>query len=114
MIISTRESQQVREKALGLGISQISGASRTSVGGYEEEERPHDSEQFDVSDQRSLDEVVHWLMQLGLYPVVLHGLLSRGPHRRPLHESVQERPDPQLLPPERTDDACRVSGRLRQ
>ena len=65
MIISTRESQQVRERALGLGISQISGASRTSVGGYEEEERPHDSEQFDVSDQRSLDEVVHWLMQLG-------------------------------------------------
>ena len=63
MIISTRESQQVRERALGLGISQISGASRTSVGGYEEEERPHDSEQFDVSDQRSLDEVVHWLMQ---------------------------------------------------
>ena len=46
MIISTRESQQVRERALGLGISQISGASRTSVGGYEEEERPHDSEQF--------------------------------------------------------------------
>ena len=66
MIISTRESQQVRERALGLGISQISGASRTSVGGYEEEERPHDSEQFDVSDQRSLDEVVHWLMQLSL------------------------------------------------
>ena len=68
MIISTRESQQVRERALGLGISQISGASRTSVGGYEEEERPHDSEQFDVSDQRSLDEVVHWLMQLGFIP----------------------------------------------
>lgn len=68
MIISTRESQQVRERALGLGISQISGASRTSVGGYEEEERPHDSEQFDVSDQRSLDEVVNWLMQLGYIP----------------------------------------------
>ena len=63
MIISTRESQQVRERALGLGISQISGASRTSVGGYEEEERPHDSEQFDVSDQRTLDEVVRWLME---------------------------------------------------
>ena len=54
MIISTRESQQVREKVLRLGVSQISGASRTSVGGYAEEERPHDSEQFDVSDQRSL------------------------------------------------------------
>lgn len=68
MIISTRESQKVREKALSLGISQISGASRTSVGGYTEEERPHDSEQFDVSDQRTLDEVVNWLMKLGFIP----------------------------------------------
>lgn len=68
MIISTRENQSVREKALQLGISQISGASRTSVGGYTEEERPHDSEQFDVSDQRTLDEIVNWLMQQGLLP----------------------------------------------
>lgn len=68
MIISTRESQEVRGRALKLGISQISGASRTSVGGYTEEERPHDSEQFDVSDQRTLDEVVNWLMQLGYIP----------------------------------------------
>ena len=68
MIISTRESQAVREKMLHLGVSQISGASRTSVGGYCEEERPHDSEQFDVSDQRTLDEVVNWLMQLGFIP----------------------------------------------
>lgn len=68
MIISTRESEAVREKVLHLGISQISGASRTSVGGYTEEERPHDSEQFDVSDQRSLDEVIHWLMKLGYIP----------------------------------------------
>lgn len=62
MIMSTRESQEVREKVLELGISQISGASRTSVGGYTEEERPHDSEQFDVSDQRTLDEVIGWLI----------------------------------------------------
>ncbi len=68
MIISTRESEEVRGKALSLGISQISGASRTSVGGYTEEERPHDSEQFDVSDQRTLDEVVAWLMELGFIP----------------------------------------------
>ncbi|MCI8608467.1 MAG: [FeFe] hydrogenase H-cluster radical SAM maturase HydG [Firmicutes bacterium] len=68
MIISTRESQDVREKALKVGISQISGASRTSVGGYTEEERPHDSEQFDVSDQRTLDEVVSWLMEQGFIP----------------------------------------------
>lgn len=68
MIISTRESQAVREKALSLGISQISGASRTSVGGYTDKERPHDSEQFDVSDQRTLDEVVKWMMELGYIP----------------------------------------------
>ena len=68
MIISTRESEEVRGRALRLGISQISGASRTSVGGYTEEERPHDSEQFDVSDQRTLDEVVRWLMELKHIP----------------------------------------------
>lgn len=68
MIISTRESQAVREKVIRLGVSQISGASRTSVGGYTEKERPHDSEQFDVSDQRTLDEVVKWLMELGYIP----------------------------------------------
>ena len=68
MIISTRESEKVRGEALELGISQISGASRTSVGGYTEEERPHDSEQFDVSDQRTLDEVVNWLMECGHIP----------------------------------------------
>lgn len=68
MIISTRESQEVRRRALEIGISQISGASRTSVGGYTEEERPHDSEQFDVSDQRTLDEVVNWMIKLGYIP----------------------------------------------
>jgi len=68
MIISTRESQRVREKVIRLGVSQISGASRTSVGGYQEEERPTDTEQFDVSDQRSLDEVVRWLMEMGYIP----------------------------------------------
>ncbi|MFA7637490.1 MAG: [FeFe] hydrogenase H-cluster radical SAM maturase HydG, partial [Monoglobales bacterium] len=69
MIISTRESKEVREKVLRLGVSQISGASRTSVGGYAEPE-PEDenSEQFDVSDKRTLDEVVNWLMRLGYIP----------------------------------------------
>lgn len=62
MIISTRESQTVREGALRYGISQISGGSRTSVGGYTEQARPHDTEQFDVSDQRTLDDVVSWLI----------------------------------------------------
>lgn len=68
MIISTRESQKVREEVIRLGVSQISGGSRTSVGGYQEEERPTDTEQFDVSDQRTLDEVVKWLMELGYIP----------------------------------------------
>ena len=69
MIISTREGQQVREKALALGISQISGASRTSVGGYVEEEPEEDnSAQFDVSDRRTLDEVINWLITLGYVP----------------------------------------------
>ena len=69
MIVSTRESAKTREKVLHLGISQISGGSRTSVGGYYEEEDEEDnSAQFDVSDRRTLEEVVHWLMDLGYVP----------------------------------------------
>ncbi len=89
MIISTRESKQFRERVLHLGVSQISGGSRTSVGGYCEPEpedakseqfdvsvggycepEPEDakSEQFDVSDRRTLDEVVYWLMEMGYIP----------------------------------------------
>ena len=71
IIISTRESEETRSKLLRLGVSQVSGGSRTSVGGYAgytPEERPHDTEQFDVSDQRSLDEVVRWLMENGHIP----------------------------------------------
>ena len=70
MIISTRESKAVREKVLPLGVSQISGASRTSVGGYDvpETEDEVTSAQFDVSDQRSLDEIVNWLMGMGDIP----------------------------------------------
>lgn len=69
MIISTRESKEVREKVIRLGVSQISGASRTSVGGYAEEEPEEESsEQFDVSDKRTLDQVVRWLMDMGYIP----------------------------------------------
>ncbi|HML36520.1 MAG TPA: [FeFe] hydrogenase H-cluster radical SAM maturase HydG [Bacillota bacterium] len=69
MIVSTRESQACRERVLHLGISQISGASRTSVGGYvEPEPEDENSEQFDVQDSRTLDEVVQWLMKLGYIP----------------------------------------------
>ena len=71
IIISTRETEETRSKLLRLGVSQVSGGSRTSVGGYagyDAHERPHDTEQFDVSDQRSLDEVVRWLMENGHIP----------------------------------------------
>ena len=69
MIVSTRESKACRERVLHLGISQISGGSRTSVGGYvEEEPEEESSSQFDVSDKRTLDEVVNWLMGMGFCP----------------------------------------------
>lgn len=70
MIISTRESKKVREMVLPLGVSQISGGSRTSVGGYDKPEIKEEliTEQFDVSDTRSLDEVVNWLIKLGYIP----------------------------------------------
>ena len=68
IIISTRESKEVRAQAIKIGVSQVSGASRTSVGGYCEQERPKDTEQFDVSDERSLDEVVRWLIEMNYIP----------------------------------------------
>lgn len=69
MIVSTRESKKTREKVLQLGISQISGGSRTSVGGYaEEEEEDDNSKQFDVEDKRTLDQVVNWLLDMGFIP----------------------------------------------
>ncbi|MGN6715278.1 [FeFe] hydrogenase H-cluster radical SAM maturase HydG [Anaerocolumna jejuensis] len=69
MIVSTRESKKTRERVLQLGISQISGGSRTSVGGYAEEEDEDDnSKQFDVEDKRTLDQVVNWLLEMGFIP----------------------------------------------
>lgn len=68
LIVSTRESKEIRERLIELGVTQVSGASRTSVGGYSEAERPKDTEQFDVSDQRTLDEVVNWLIKLDCIP----------------------------------------------
>lgn len=69
MIISTRESKAVRERVLRLGISQISGGSKTTVGGYDSDcDKDDGSEQFDISDRRTLDEVVKWLMELGYIP----------------------------------------------
>ena len=69
LIVSTRESRESREKVLELGVSQLSGGSRTSVGGYAEPEQDNtDSEQFDISDTRSLDEVAGWLLSKGYIP----------------------------------------------
>jgi 2-iminoacetate synthase len=68
MIISTRESEEVRNKVIHYGVSQISGASKTSVGGYADEDEAENSEQFDVSDHRTLDEVVNWLMRNDYIP----------------------------------------------
>ena len=68
MIISTRESQSVRAKVLDLGVSQISGGSRTSVGGYTTVERHDETAQFDVSDTRTLNEVINWLLSIGYIP----------------------------------------------
>jgi 2-iminoacetate synthase len=68
IIISTRESRRARERVLAVGVSQISGGSRTSVGGYTTEERHDETAQFDVNDTRTLDEVLNWLLELGYIP----------------------------------------------
>ena len=68
LIVSTRESPAVRAKVLELGVTQLSGGSRTSVGGYADEVSAEDSEQFDVSDHRTLDQVVEWLLDTGHVP----------------------------------------------
>ena len=69
MIISTRETASCRERILRVGISQISGGSKTSVGGYiHDEPEEENSAQFDISDTRPLDAVVNWLLELGYIP----------------------------------------------
>lgn len=69
MIISTRESPKIRERVLELGVSQISGGSSTSVGGYDQPEAEDDnSAQFEVKDTRTLDEIVNWLMKMNYIP----------------------------------------------
>ena len=85
-------------KVIRLGVSQISGGSKTSVGGYDHPE-PEDerSEQFDVSDTRTLDEVVHWLMDMGYIPSFCTACYREGRTGRPFHESVQEPADFKLL-----------------
>ncbi len=79
MIISTRENADVREKALHLGITQISGGSKTSVGGYAvPENEDENSSQFDVSDLRTLDEVTGWLLDMGYMPSFCTACYRKG------------------------------------
>lgn len=79
MIISTRESETCRERLLHLGLSQMSGGSKTSVGGYSEPEPDgEDSSQFEVSDKRTLDEVVRWLMKIGYLPSFCTSCYRKG------------------------------------
>lgn len=79
MIISTREEKLCREKALNLGISQISGGSKTSIGGYShEDDEDEDSSQFEVSDNRTLDEIVNWLIKLNHIPSFCTACYRKG------------------------------------
>ena len=114
MIISTRESKATREKVLDLGVSQISGGSRTSVGGYvEPEEEEENSAQFDVSDTRTLDEVVNWLLELGYIPSFCTACYREGRTGDRFMTLVKSGQNRQLLPAERADDAQRIPGGLR-
>jgi 2-iminoacetate synthase len=84
MIVSTRESQKTRERVLELGISQISGGSSTSVGGYVEPEAEDDnSAQFEVNDNRTLDEIVNWLLKMKYIPSFCTACYREGPLYEP-------------------------------
>ena len=99
MIISTRESQESREKVLELGISQISGGSRTSVGGYAETELPEDNS-------------AQFAARIRIYPQLLHRLLSGRTHRGPIYVLSQIGTDSQLLRPQCINDSERIPRRL--
>lgn len=114
MIISTRESQEVRNKVLPLGVSQISGASKTSVGGYAEPEKEGEvtSEQFDVSDQRTLDEVVNWLIKLGYIPSFCTACYREGRTGDRFMALCKNMQILNCCHPNAADDIKRISGRL--
>jgi 2-iminoacetate synthase len=81
MIISTRESQEMRAEAFSLGISQTSAGSRTSPGGYgskEEKEGGELSAQFEIADHRSPDEVIRSICELGYLPSFCTACYRRG------------------------------------
>ena len=114
MIISTREGKNVRGRALHLGISQISGGSRTSVGGYYEPE-PEDesSEQFDVSDNRTLDEVVRWLMEMGYIPSFCTACYREGRTGDRFMSLCKSGQIQNCCHPQRADDSERIPDGLR-
>ena len=110
MIVSTRESQKSRERVLHLGISQISGGSKTSVGGYAEPEpEEENSAQFDLSDTRSLDDIVKWLMEMGYIPSFCTACYREGRTGDRFMSLCKIRSDPELLPAKCTDDTERIS-----
>ena len=127
MIISTRESARVRGKCLEMGVSQISGGSRTSVGGYViKEEKEENSAQFETSDRRTLDEVVKWLLDGGYLPSWctacyragrtgdrFMSLAKTGAHRRSLHVTGKDRGNRDVLPSQCDHDIERIRRRLR-
>jgi 2-iminoacetate synthase len=80
IILSTRETANIRRETFALGISQISAGSRTNPGGYAEEEGgiTEDGQQFSLGDHRSLDEVVKDIAGLGYIPSFCTGCYRLG------------------------------------
>ena len=113
MIMSTRENQSVGAGAAS-GHFPVSGGSRTSVGGYTEEERPHDTEQFDVSDNRTLDEVVAWLMELGYIPSFCTACYREGRTGDRFMSLCKSGQIQNCCHPQRPDDAEGVPNGLRR
>lgn len=68
LVLSTRESASFRDNMLGIGITQISAGSKTTIGGYLEEDEA-DFSQFEIADDRTVEEVVAELKQRGFDPV---------------------------------------------
>ena len=111
MIISTRESARVRGKCLEMGVSQISGGSRTSVGGYViKEEKEENSAQFETSDRRTLDEVA---FRRRVFAELVYRLLPSRAHRRSLHVTGKDRGNCDVLPSQCDHDIERIRRRLR-
>ena len=66
MIVSTRETKEMRKKLIHIGISQMSAGSSTKVGGYSEKEV--NGQQFALADNREASDIIYWLMEEGFVP----------------------------------------------